>query len=296
MTTPCPNCVETRQKTIEEVADWLVARNAVLSGTAINIRRHFLPKSPAQQLAEECPHGMTEEQAQWVLERAEKIVHDAITTHCLTGGRQSAGDYSAAACKALAGLTTPTDCPSCHGLNTSCQEGCGRDPVTGELDGSTLTPADAAGFRFTDDFHESCKERYEAVKSDAAPRERNIPHADGSREYHLVDPAPRYVFGPWVEVSGLCRLPKGSNFQYKNRPDQPGINTVYGGNWSKDSTIRRAYRLNQSYPHDGGESPLADGGVRVRYVTETGVFEDLAVNIQWWTVTSFTPLDQGEGQ
>lgn len=32
-------------------------------------------------------------------------------------------------------------CPSCHGLNTSCPEGCGRDPLTGELDGSTLTPA-----------------------------------------------------------------------------------------------------------------------------------------------------------
>lgn len=30
------------------------------------------------------------------------------------------------------------DCPSCHGLNISCPEGCGRDPVTGELDGSTL--------------------------------------------------------------------------------------------------------------------------------------------------------------
>lgn len=42
------------------------------------------------------------------------------------------------------------ECPSCGGLNTSCPEGCGRDPVTGELDGSTLAasppaPADASG-------------------------------------------------------------------------------------------------------------------------------------------------------
>lgn len=31
-----------------------------------------------------------------------------------------------------------TDCPSCGGLNTSCPDGCGRDPKTGELDGSRL--------------------------------------------------------------------------------------------------------------------------------------------------------------
>lgn len=36
-------------------------------------------------------------------------------------------------------------CPSCNGLNTACPEGCGRDPKTGELDGSTLESAPAAG-------------------------------------------------------------------------------------------------------------------------------------------------------
>lgn len=30
------------------------------------------------------------------------------------------------------------ECLSCHGLNTSCPDGCGRDPATGELDGSTF--------------------------------------------------------------------------------------------------------------------------------------------------------------
>jgi hypothetical protein len=28
-------------------------------------------------------------------------------------------------------------CPSCGGLNTSCPHGCGRDPKTGELNGTT---------------------------------------------------------------------------------------------------------------------------------------------------------------
>ena len=35
---------------------------------------------------------------------------------------------------------TPTqaDCPSCGGLNTGCPDGCGRDPLTGELNGTKL--------------------------------------------------------------------------------------------------------------------------------------------------------------
>lgn len=38
------------------------------------------------------------------------------------------------------------ECPSCHGLNTSCPDGCGRDPLTGELNGTRLhTAADAGG-------------------------------------------------------------------------------------------------------------------------------------------------------
>lgn len=40
----------------------------------------------------------------------------------------------------------PTECPSCHGLNTSCPDGCGRDPTTGELNGTRLSePTDPAG-------------------------------------------------------------------------------------------------------------------------------------------------------
>jgi len=78
---PCPNCAETRRKTIEEVADF-VSGNHWQKTTSIApaIRRHFLPKSPAQLLAEECPHGMTEEQAQWVLDRLEQERKDECST------------------------------------------------------------------------------------------------------------------------------------------------------------------------------------------------------------------------
>lgn len=38
-----------------------------------------------------------------------------------------------------------SECPSCHGLNTSCPDGCGRDPVTGELNGTRLTLPDEEG-------------------------------------------------------------------------------------------------------------------------------------------------------
>lgn len=65
MTTPCPKCVET-------IADAMKGYSCPQSSAAY-IRARFLPKSPAQLLAEECPHGMTEEQAQWVLDqRAER--------------------------------------------------------------------------------------------------------------------------------------------------------------------------------------------------------------------------------
>jgi hypothetical protein len=42
----------------------------------------------------------------------------------------------------LLGADAPQSaCPSCNGMNTSCPVGCGRDPRTGELDGSTLDRA-----------------------------------------------------------------------------------------------------------------------------------------------------------
>lgn len=43
--------------------------------------------------------------------------------------------------KVLREAVADSDCPSCGGLNTSCPRGCGRDPLTGELDGSDLRPA-----------------------------------------------------------------------------------------------------------------------------------------------------------
>lgn len=50
-------------------------------------------------------------------------------------------DVNEAARKLLtASHPKPEPCPSCGGLNTSCPEGCGRDPATGELDGTTLKP------------------------------------------------------------------------------------------------------------------------------------------------------------
>lgn len=98
MTTPCPSCVETIADLRQAVSDAI--HNAYVSG-ALDVHNnyqedrdpsfgeaaadyvasldvndmltHFLPKTPAQRLAEECPHGMTEEAAQWVLDqRAER--------------------------------------------------------------------------------------------------------------------------------------------------------------------------------------------------------------------------------
>jgi len=175
---PCPECVETRRKTIEEVADWLALYGGLPKAhlpAAELILAHFLPKSPAQLLAEECPHGMTEEQAQWVLDR-----------------------------------------------------------------------------------EATCKQSLQ-VQPDAAPR---------------------YVFGPWV--------------MYDEHPPKECIEIDVG---HAPGTYRRAYRIGQSYTHDGGECPLADGSVVVFAEFNHGVEGNYtASKIHWPNVTSFTPLDQGSGQ
>lgn len=232
---PCPNCAETRRKTIEEVADF-VSGNHWQKTTSIApaIRARFLPKSPAQLLAEECPHGMTEEQAQWVLDR-EKLKYE--------------GDVIDA-------------------VQTLLERGRAHVDKDGYLVNSL---------------------------TDAAPREIEVigadidEPADGPHEQRLRDQrkiltesatAPRYVFGPWVI--------------YDEHHPKDCIEIDVG---HAPGTYRRAYRLNQSYLHDGGECPLADGGVEVEVIDVNGNrYRSLARLIYWITTTSFTPLDQGSGQ
>lgn len=55
---------------------------------------------------------------------------------------------------------------------------------------------------------------------------------------------------------------------------------------------RRAYRIGQTYPHDGGECPLADGSVRVSI--SGWPLKTPAKDIDWSSVTSFTPIDEGK--
>lgn len=200
MTTPCPNCVETIADLRQAVSDAI--HNAYVSG-ALDVHNNyqedrdpsfgeaaadyvasldvndmlakFLPKSPAQLLAEECPHGMTEEQAQWVLDR-----------------------------------------------EATCKQSLQVQP----------------------------------------------------------DTAPRYVFGPWV--------------MYDEHPPKECIEIDVG---HAPGTYRRAYRIGQSYTHDGGECPLADGSVVVFAEFNHGVEGNYtASKIHWRNVTSFTPLVQGTGQ
>ena len=52
-------------------------------------------------------------------------------------------DHPYCGCQTRAPANPPTpslECPSCHGLNLSCPDGCGRDPATGELNGTKLVP------------------------------------------------------------------------------------------------------------------------------------------------------------
>ena len=231
---PCPSCVETIADLRQAVSDAI--HNAYVSG-ALDVHNnyqedrdpsfgeaaadyvasldvndmlaHFLPKSPAQLLAEECPHGMTEEQAQWVLDQ---------------------------------GYTKPFD--------------------------------------FTD------------------PRNFREAYAELTTP---TDAALRYVFGPWVSASAClrCDMPSGANYQWRDKDHDTGEICARSedGTWAEGVEIRRAYRIGQSYPHDGGECPLADGSVEVEVIDVNGNrYRSLARLIYWITTTSFTPLDQGSGQ
>lgn len=200
---PCPSCVET-------IADWLEAQHPRRTVYyAQMVRAHFLPKSPAQALAEECPHGMTEEAAQWVLDQ---------------------------------GYTKPFD--------------------------------------FTD------------------PRNFREAYAELTTP---TDAALRYVFGPWVSASAClrCDLPSGANYQWRDKDHDTGEICARSedGTWAEGVEIRRAYRIGQPYPHDGGECPLADGSVRVLIENNYGQILNMpASQLNWKGITSFTPLDQGSGQ
>ena len=209
---PCPSCVETIVKWLRsEQGKGSDAGVDYADGFADQIEAIWLPKSPAQLLAEECPHGMTEEQAQWVLDQ---------------------------------GYTKPFD--------------------------------------FTD------------------PRNFREAYAELTTP---TDAALRYVFGPWVSASAClrCDLPSGANYQWRDKDHDTGeicARSEDGGTWAEGVEIRRAYRIGQSYPHDGGECPLADGSVRCHLMEgDMVIYTNCpAKDVSWEHVTSFTPLDQGEGQ
>jgi len=232
---PCPSCVETIVKWLRsEQGKGSDAGVDYADGFADQIEAIWLPKSPAQLLAEECPHGMTEEQAQWVLDR-EKLKYE--------------GDVIDA-------------------VQTLLERGRAHVDKDGYLVNSL---------------------------TDAAPREIEVigadidEPADGPHEQRLRDQrkiltesatAPRYVFGPWVI--------------YDEHHPKDCIEIDVG---HAPGTYRRAYRIGQSYTHDGGECPLADGSVVVFAEFNHGVEGNYtASKIHWRNVTSFTPLVQGTGQ
>lgn len=66
MINPCHSCVKTIADLLDD-DDRLSAANFV--------RDHFLPESPAQQLAEESGGLLTEEAAQWVLDHFKRPNH-----------------------------------------------------------------------------------------------------------------------------------------------------------------------------------------------------------------------------
>lgn len=102
------------------------------------------------------------------------------------------------------------------------------------------------------------------------------------------NPAPRYVFGPWVEgETGENPFPVDAEYQA-----YPSMNICLNNKKPfVKSRNRRAYRIGQTYQYDGGGCPLADGSVRVSI--NGWPLKTPAKDIDWSSVTSFTPIDEG---
>lgn len=167
---------------------------------------NHVPKSPTQQLAEECPHGMTVEQAQRVLDKLEQERKDKWST--------------------------------------------------------TLNPTNPSTIRKINESLGNCKP---------------------------TDNPPRYVFGPWVEAGGFgSPFPPDSEFQYAGFPTVR-CNPIKS---LRTCPIRRAYRIGQTYLHDGRDCPLADDRTLVRIDSFSGSV--VCRDVNWPNVTSFTPLDEGK--
>lgn len=95
---PCPSCVET-------IADW-VETQWDFPRRAADLRLHFLPKTPAQELAEQCPHTEKADVIAWMLERETHDRKDSRVCAICDGGP---GNNCACNCGMQKWETAPTD-------------------------------------------------------------------------------------------------------------------------------------------------------------------------------------------
>ena len=303
---PCQQCVETIADLRQAVSDAI--HNAYVSG-AVDVHNnyqedsepsfgeaaadyvasldvnamlaHFLPKSPAQQLAEKCPHGMTEEAAQWVLDHFAEtcavcgIANKNHFTHLAPFG----SDYHEFA-------ATPTD-PALP--KPACAECLHFRSTKGDYGHCAARRTIVAKWERCDCF---CAKE-EQTPTDTAPRDRNLIRKINEQlgNCEATDPAPRYVFGPLDVLVKQTQLQDGAEyrvgkhgkvFTYPDLKPSPGM------------FVGRAYRIGVNYPHGGGECPLADGSVRVRFYIDGNMLEGCADIYHWPDVTSFTPLVEGK--
>lgn len=299
---PCPECVET-------ISDWL--RATAFSVTSEMVRDHFLPKSPAQQLAAECPHGMTVEQAQWVLDRLEQERKDECSTIPNLTKPTTDTDYVAvprdvlgAACYIIRksehaesktaetlreyALATPTD-PALHTKIATSAE------IIALLDDPEINNA----VRISGDNNQVpqgiSETAYRQWLADGGESGLGGPeNFQAELDKDVADPAPRYVFGPAIRVT---ELPANTEYRLTGTEAVYKFSVINQG-WRVPTSLCRAYRIGQSHPHDGGECPLADGSARVYSTLDDGsTYQGPASERQhcWPSVVSFIPIDEGKG-
>lgn len=309
MTNPCPSCVETIADLKQAVSDAI--HNAYVSGAldvhnnyqedrdpsfgeaaadyvaslgVEDILAHFLPKSPAQALAEECPHGMTVEQAQWVLERP--TFQDRVQPWLMACfGEMIAGDREERNHRFLEEALELVQACGCTASEAHQLVAYVYGRPTGEpfqeVGGVMVTLAAlclANGLDMHDNGETELDRiwtKVEAIRAKQAAKPKHSPLPETTP----TDASPRYVFGPWVDP------PPARNRQTWFLNDD-------------NTKARRAYRVGQPHPHDGGECPLVDGSARVYSTLDDGsTYQGPASERQhcWPSVVSFIPIDEGKG-
>ena len=111
-----------------------------------------------------------------------------------------------------------------------------------------------------------------------------------SNEAASTEPLPAYAFGPWLDVKeGENPFLVGADYENKKWPGHVFFNSIMP--FGNPAAIRRAYRIGEWHPHDGGPCPIEPQQMtEVDYELGAQITAWPAEVRHWPTVKRFRPL------